>query len=152
MSFVYFMRLESPLGEIKIGVSSDVEARRASLQSNNPYPIIILATRPGGVREEYAVQRKFLHLRLRGEWFKPDEELLEYIWNLPEVLPAAQGALPKSIAHQESLRELHEQTRAKAAAKRAAAGPRLPPSKVNDGLLKWREDQRALRALKAAGR
>lgn len=27
---VYFMRLESPTGEIKIGVSSDVEARRSA--------------------------------------------------------------------------------------------------------------------------
>lgn len=111
MTVVYFMRLESPTGEIKIGVSFDVKARRAQLQASNPYPMTILATRPGGVREEYAVQSLFLHLRLRGEWFRPGTDLLAYIADLPEVLPTVEGSLPKSVAHQESLRELHRQQR-----------------------------------------
>lgn len=72
---VYF--IGGPSGPIKIGVSKDPKRRLAGLQTNSPYHLKLLAIAPGGVEEERFLHAKFAHLRLKGEWFKRDPELLD---------------------------------------------------------------------------
>jgi hypothetical protein len=74
---VYLIR-QGESGPIKIGTSTDVESRLASLQTANPEPLHLLRTFDGDERIERAIHGRFAHLRLRGEWFKPAAELLAF--------------------------------------------------------------------------
>ncbi len=49
------------------------------MQTDNHEKITLLASAVGGPKEERELHRRFVHLRTRGEWFRPDPELLEYI-------------------------------------------------------------------------
>jgi len=76
-SVVYFLAA-GPF--IKIGKGSGDATKRASeLQTGCPYPITILATMPGGVREEKALHRRFARIRAHGEWFRAEDFLLNFI-------------------------------------------------------------------------
>lgn len=58
---------------IKIGWSRNVRYRVSELKAK------LIGTVPGDRAEEKALHARFAHLRVRGEWFKKDEELLNYI-------------------------------------------------------------------------
>lgn len=87
MSFIYFAR-EMPDGPIKIGASNNPIHRVAvELQSGNPREIRVLVilqyfdVEVSGQRCQLrSVERewhdRFAHLRIRGEWFRPEPELL----------------------------------------------------------------------------
>jgi hypothetical protein len=74
VSRVYFMQARDG-GPIKIGYSVDVEARRALLQIGNPDELVVIATVPGGAREERAIHRVLERTRVRGEWFTDSDRL-----------------------------------------------------------------------------
>lgn len=84
LSGVYFARAGDA---IKIGVSIDVRARVRGLSTSSPVPIELLAAMPGGVDEERALHRRFAYLRMNGEWFRAESELLDFIATLPTLLP-----------------------------------------------------------------
>ena len=75
---VYFMQAEIG-GPIKIGFAGNVERRRAGLQTAQAYPIKILATIPGNRFTEQRILEQFRHLRLNGEWHRPEVELMTFI-------------------------------------------------------------------------
>ena len=75
---VYFIR-ESSIGAIKIGVSKHSKRRAKELQDHSLYVITLLATVAGGYSVEFLLHRLFAHAYIRGEWFRPVEELLTYI-------------------------------------------------------------------------
>jgi hypothetical protein len=76
---IYFMQ-EGADGPIKIGhVKRDVQLRRQSLQIGNPRLLICLATMRGTSLDEYAMHVRFKAAHLRGEWFNPTPELMEFI-------------------------------------------------------------------------
>lgn len=79
-SQVYFMRHDRI---IKIGYSVDPPRRAVSLAG-----AVILATEPGGRREEEATHARFAHLRVHGEWFSPGPDLIEYINKLRKQVNA----------------------------------------------------------------
>jgi hypothetical protein len=83
MARVYFIRVGED-GPIKIGIASDPRQRRSSMQSGNPEPLIILKTVRGNGHHEKQLHAKFAHLKIRGEWFSPAPELLNYIAGLKE--------------------------------------------------------------------
>lgn len=65
-------------GKTKIGISSDIEARLAWIQSGNPNPISVALRLPGVLHKVHAVERES-HRRLNehrvaGEWFDVDAE------------------------------------------------------------------------------
>lgn len=68
---VYYIRRDS---RIKIGTTTNMQARMGSLQ-----PDEILATEPGGRQVERGRHQQFAHLRYRGEWFTPADDLLAHI-------------------------------------------------------------------------
>lgn len=75
---VYFIS-GTPGAGIKIGHARDVEARVKHHQQGNPARLVLLATLPGGQPEEAALHKCFYSLRIRGEWFAPEPELIEFI-------------------------------------------------------------------------
>ena len=56
------------------------------LQSGSWEELVLLGEIPGSLKKEHEIQRRFSHLRIRGEWFHPGQELLDYIQsNIDEV-------------------------------------------------------------------
>ena len=78
---VYFVR-HIATGHIKIGYTGDMPARMQDLRRTYG-PIDVLATADGMLAEEQAWHRRFLGLRLFGEWFAPGPELLECVATMP---------------------------------------------------------------------
>lgn len=76
-SSVYFLQAAS--GPIKIGYTATLGARLRALRSGSPERLTLLGHVRASERYEKAVHLRFQHLRLRGEWFRPADELLEYI-------------------------------------------------------------------------
>lgn len=77
---VYFIQAVSG-GPVKIGSAWEPEKRLGSLQTGNPEALRIIGLMYD--QPERFFHEKFAHLRLRGEWFRPDPELLYFIsrWN-----------------------------------------------------------------------
>jgi hypothetical protein len=68
---------------IKIGYSQNVYKRLCSLQTTNPRELKILGIIPGDYFTERHHHKKFGHLRKhkKCEWFKKDDDILNYIHN-----------------------------------------------------------------------
>ena len=65
--------------EIKIGQSGAPLARMKDLQNSTPLPLQMLGHFRAHPDEEYRLHAMFRHLRVRGEWFRPDPELIAFI-------------------------------------------------------------------------
>jgi hypothetical protein len=74
---VYFIGAEN--GLVKIGWAVSPGLRLASLQTGSPLRLRLLASKPGSRTDESDLHRRFAHLRVHGEWFKPDDELHAYL-------------------------------------------------------------------------
>lgn len=73
-------------GPIKIGLAVDVLSRVRLLQSGNPESLVILATLSNATeRLEWQMHDQFRQDCLRGEWFDPSDQLLQFIHN--EAVP-----------------------------------------------------------------
>lgn len=71
---VYFAWAPST-GLVKIGFTADVKRRMRQIR-----PVVEwLADTSGGRRLEREMHERFSHLRVAGEWFKSDPELMDYI-------------------------------------------------------------------------
>lgn len=93
---VYFAQIVAENGPIKIGHSGCVIGRCNYIQIWMPWELRLLAAAKGSTRAEAFVQQRFAHLHIRGEWFRPGADLLEFIsrcksagvvLDLPEILP-----------------------------------------------------------------
>jgi Meiotically up-regulated gene 113 len=73
---VYFVRAGDA---VKIGRTGNLAARLKALATGSAVVLELLAAVPGGARLEARLHRRWRHLRLRGEWFRADEELLRSI-------------------------------------------------------------------------
>jgi Meiotically up-regulated gene 113 len=73
---VYFVRAGDA---VKIGRTGNLAARLKALATGSAVALELLAAVPGGARLEARLHRRWRHLRLRGEWFRADEELLRSI-------------------------------------------------------------------------
>lgn len=76
---IYFIQSELG-GPIKIGSSNNSDRRLLQLQYFNPFKLVILKVLENkGYRLESDLHIKFKHIRLRGEWFQPEQALLDFI-------------------------------------------------------------------------
>lgn len=75
---VYFIQAGTD-GPVKIGKSTRalLATRTAALQTGNPYPLELIGVAPGGHALEREIHALFAHLRMAGEWFYPEPQLLE---------------------------------------------------------------------------
>jgi len=71
MAVVYYIRMRDT---IKIGTTMNMGTRMPSL-----VPDEILATEPGSEPLERLRHKQFAHLRIRGERFRPEQDLLDHI-------------------------------------------------------------------------
>lgn len=79
--YVYFIQGECG-GAIKIGYSVSPEKRLKELQTGYPDTLIVILMVPGDESTERALHRKFDASRLKGEWFRPDNYVIEAIKDL----------------------------------------------------------------------
>lgn len=79
--FIYFIQGENG-GPIKIGFTENISKRLKGLQTGHCDNLVVLATFPGKMQNEKDLHSKYGEIRLRGEWFKPTEELIKYIKTL----------------------------------------------------------------------
>lgn len=84
IGYVYFVQGECG-GSIKIGHSQNPKDRLKGLQTGYPDTLIILFMMPGSEQEEFALHEKFRHIKLNGEWFKPEKELIDEIERLKQI-------------------------------------------------------------------
>lgn len=75
---VYFIRAESS-GLIKIGKANNPVSRLKAIQTGSTEKLTLIAYTPGSHAEEKALHRRFASRRRHGEWFEPDDELLDVI-------------------------------------------------------------------------
>lgn len=75
-SVVYFIRVGR---FVKIGTTTNISARLNSFQIGCPYEFTVLATLPGGRKEEMEFHRKFSHLSHLGEWFRFEGDLEAFL-------------------------------------------------------------------------
>jgi hypothetical protein len=77
---IYFIQAENG-GPVKIGrTKNSVAGRLMQLQTGHPYKLkIIWVFEENGIWNEASIHERFKHIRLEGEWFKPEEELFEFI-------------------------------------------------------------------------
>jgi hypothetical protein len=90
-SCVYFFQSTGPNPIIKIGFTSSVEDRLATLEREHPYdldPVLYFA--PANRELETQLLMAFNKSQLRGEWFNPTPDLISYI----DSKRAEVGALP----------------------------------------------------------
>ena len=80
--FVYFV---TDGVAIKIGHASSPRSRLCELQVSHHVTLSLLHDMPGKLEDEYRIQQRFNHLRIRGEWFRPGQDLLEYIEELRKI-------------------------------------------------------------------
>lgn len=76
LGFVYVCKLAD---HVKIGFSTDVESRIASLQTSAPTPIHLLITFPSTQVIERELHKRFAAQRTKGEWFRHEGEIKAWI-------------------------------------------------------------------------
>lgn len=64
---------------VKIGSADHVGSRLDSLTTGNPYPLKLLAAIWGSTTDERRLHRIFQSDRVKGEWFKFDFQIKEYL-------------------------------------------------------------------------
>lgn len=82
---VYF--LQASTGQIKIGFTRNLIERFSTLQVGNHEQLTVLAAHFGERSEESDLHARFHRFLIRGEWFNPDQEVLDHV-----------GAVPKDIS------------------------------------------------------
>ena len=81
---IYFIQ-QGATGPIKIGYTKKtIQYRMSTLQTGCPEKLQLLATAEGGRLEETAIHGLFAKHRMEGEWFKPAQEIFNYLFPVPE--------------------------------------------------------------------
>lgn len=77
--FIYVLRPVGAEGPLKIGCSCWPWGRLKTLAAWSPVPLELAAMAPGDFALEERLHAKFEHLRLHGEWFRAEPELLKAV-------------------------------------------------------------------------
>jgi len=64
---------------VKIGYSTDPRGRISNLRVSTPLDLIVLSTVEGTIEDERSLHQRFHKYRAKGEWFKREGELAEWI-------------------------------------------------------------------------
>jgi hypothetical protein len=81
---VYFIQVGVD-GPIKIGFARNPTMRLRAIQSCNHEPTTLVGLIDGDGALEQILHDRFAKCWLRGEWFKPEPELIEFLKGLPSV-------------------------------------------------------------------
>lgn len=64
---------------VKIGYAASPSLRTDYLQTGSPYRMEVLGAIEGGYEDENALHQRFAHLRISGEWFRLDKEMIFFL-------------------------------------------------------------------------
>lgn len=81
---VYFIADEH--NRIKIGKAKRPVYRLGGMQVDNADKLRLVAVEPNGENRERELHKKFHHLHIRGEWYRGERELLDYMARLPQEM------------------------------------------------------------------
>lgn len=98
---VYFLQHNCSNNYIKIGKSGSVVGRIQELRVSTPYKLTLIAQSAN--YNEVELHEKFKHLRVRGEWFKPEPELLKFIQTIKEGIPSPNKKIMYSKERNENI-------------------------------------------------
>lgn len=73
---IYFFKVEE---FVKIGKSNNISNRADVFNVDSPFELELLGTVSGDLREEKLIHSLFHELRTKGEWFKYDKSIIDYI-------------------------------------------------------------------------
>jgi hypothetical protein len=92
---VYYVHAPE-LGMVKIGFAGDVARRFYSIQTHSPTRLTLLAIEDGDLATEAARHAQFASLRHRGEWFKFEGALVDFVQTLTPA-PVKQPSLNQQL-------------------------------------------------------
>jgi hypothetical protein len=75
---IYFIQ-QGDSGPIKIGFSTRPKERLRTLQTAHTDKLNMLHCELGSEADEARLHRKFSNIHIKGEWFKADDSLVEFI-------------------------------------------------------------------------
>ncbi len=80
---VYFIQTITELknNPIKIGTTKNLHKRLGKFNTDSPFELKVLGVIEGGTKKETELHILFDHLRIKGEWFRPENELINWIEN-----------------------------------------------------------------------
>jgi hypothetical protein len=76
---VYVVVSSGTPARVKIGFSTNPDARLISLSSGHPDDLKIIRTIPGGRLTEASFHSRFANYRIKGEWFLFHPEMMEFV-------------------------------------------------------------------------
>lgn len=88
---VYFAQTRIDMTKVKIGFTSNLEARRVNMSVSVPGGITILAHLEGGKEAEDYLHDRFAAFNVGGEWFEFSEEIREFV---RDVQNGKKGLIP----------------------------------------------------------
>ncbi len=92
MKRTYF--IQDGYGAIKIGLSTNISTRLAELQTCNSTDLKVLGYVVGNIESE--LHNRFSKDKIHGEWFKPSNEILDYVKTLKKYDPKRQTYAEKN--------------------------------------------------------
>lgn len=72
-------------GDVKIGFTSDINARISGIKSGAGADIALIRVMGGGRETERWMHKRFAHLRISGEWFSYHDDMLSVV--PPDEIP-----------------------------------------------------------------
>lgn len=100
---VYFIR-DTNKPEVKIGYSHDPARRLRKLEKETRRTLQLLGTIYGGYAEEQALHRQFKDFNIRGEWFRLEGALVQFIGR--KRPPKPKPPKPLSEIFRETVRDM----------------------------------------------
>jgi hypothetical protein len=79
---IYFIICEQ---YVKIGTTSNLEARLLDMRTGNPFKMELAASIAGGHRTERELHARYKEFRYQGEWFHLRGELASYVADLRKI-------------------------------------------------------------------
>jgi DNA-binding XRE family transcriptional regulator len=90
---VYYIHAPD-LGLMKIGYSARPGERLQSLQTASPFDVDLIAFEDGDERTEALLHIQFRHLHVRGEWFRYEGSLKDWVDRLPRFINGGRKRKP----------------------------------------------------------
>lgn len=87
MGFIVFVEGHNKQGKsvvVGLGLASNAEEFRTSLDLASPFELDVVGQEPGGPEKLRELQDRFVSQLIRGVWYRP-EAILEYAKSLPSV-------------------------------------------------------------------
>jgi Meiotically Up-regulated Gene 113 (MUG113) protein len=84
VEMVYFIQVKNG-GPIKVGHATNPEKRFQAVQGCNHEELELITVVTGGCSLEHKIHQDLKKYNLRGEWFHPTKEVIDYMINLKSV-------------------------------------------------------------------